>query len=264
MITKEELNYKNFLRALESLILEKEFNQKLKEVINIDKKHFEKEIDINILKDIIDDYKTKEINENSYKKIQVLLYGNPEIVFKLCIEAVRNNVSMIIGIEDFCVAQNTLILKIVDMALKNCKLKLNIKLENLLSDEKIMKNNENVDFTLCVGNSNTYNSLENKINDLRFYPYNIFDIYIEGDEFEELKSKLFDFAMLNGYEFEILDSDIEFDDIIDVINENGYGFCSILLSKDRKKQQKFKEEIGSEYVVINKNPFTEINFKLEL
>lgn len=58
------------------------------------------------LKNIIQEYRSLEFLEKESKRVLILLPGNPEIVFKLGIEAIRNNVNFIIGIEDFCLAQN--------------------------------------------------------------------------------------------------------------------------------------------------------------
>lgn len=47
-----------------------------------------------------------------------------------------------------------------------------------------------------------------------------------------------------------------------IINKNGYKFSTVLFSKDEEKQKYFKDNIESQYVIINKNPFKEIKFKL--
>ena len=57
---------------------------------------------------------------------------------------------------------------------------------------------------------------------------------------------------------------MEFDEVIEEINTNGYGYCSLLLSKEKKKIDRFKNEINSKYVLINENPFNSTRFELNL
>ena len=205
------------------------------------------------------------MQNDEVKNIQVILNGNPEIVFRIGIEAVRNNVNMIICIEDFCLAQNTILVKLMSLCLKEMKLNKTIKLENMLTDSEIIENSKNIDLTICMGNSNDYNFFSKKIKNIKFNNYNIFEVYADSEEFDEIKRKVYEYAMLNQYEIEIYDTDLTIEEAIDDINTNGYGYCSVLFSKDKVNAQKFKENINSKYIVINENPFNqgELEFNLK-
>lgn len=256
--------YINFLDKLEKKILEKEFNESLKKVIEIDNKHYKKQLDKETLINIINEYREKKLENSNSNIVQVLLLGNPEVVFRLGIEAVRQQTSMTIVIDDFCFAQNTFLIEVIKLIFKDCNIKLQINLENLLTTKQILENNSKVNKTVCIGDSNRYNELVEKIENLQFYPYNIFEVYSDSDELEELQEKIYDFAMTNGFEVEIYNTDVDFDDVIEMINMDGYGFCGVLLSKDKEKINKFKEKIYCDYIVVNENPFTKTKFELEI
>lgn len=257
--------YERFLTALDKKISEVEFEKTLNKVRKIDEKHYSKAISVQEMKNIIAEYKEKEIviDENIHN-IQVILPGNPEIVFRLGIEAVRNNVNMLINIEDFCLAQNTFLVDVINTVLKDMKMLESLKLNNLLTDKKIVEISKKLDLSMCIGNSNDYNMLSSKIPNLKFYPYNILELYSDSDSLEEVRKAVYDYAMLNEYEIEIYDMDLEINEVIEEMNRDGYGFCSILLSKDKDKINKFKNEIKSKYVVVNENPFKKLKFEFNL
>lgn len=254
----------SFLKILEKEIYDNDFKNKLEKVQSIDLNHYTKKVSIEELQAYIDEYKNeKNIKNNNINKVLFLLSGNPEIVFKLCIEAIKNNIDIIISIEDFCLAQNTLIVELVNKVIENNDLKTKILLKNLLKDNEIIVESKNVDKTICIGNSNTYNRLSEKIDNIELNSYGIFEIFSDSDKFSELEEIIYNYLVQNEFEVELYD-DVEFEDAINLINKNGYKFCSILFSNDIEKQKVFKEKISSEYVMINKNPFKEIKFNLEI
>ena len=84
----------------------------------------------------------------------------------------------------------------------------------------------------------------------------------DSDEYEELEKTFFDYCYQKEFEAEDY-SDLEIEEAVRLINKNGYKFSVVLFSKDKEKQKLFKQ-IDSKYIIINKNPFKEIKFKLEI
>lgn len=264
-ISKTE--YEQFLRSLEKNISDNEFQKVLEKTQEIDKKYYTENITIEELKSIISEYKEKEImSVNNIKKIQINLPGNPEFVFRLGIESVRNSVRMAINIDDFCLAQNTILVEVLNMSAKEAKLSNIVKLQNLLKDDEIFEISQKVDMTICFGNSNDYHRLNKKykISNLKLYPSYIFDLYSDSYDLEEVRRGVYEYTTRNQFQMEIYDMELEIDDVIEEMNEHGYGFCSILLSKDKEKMKKFKENIKSKYVFVNENPFKKIKFEFDL
>ena len=103
-----------------------------------------------------------------------------------------------------------------------------------------------------------------KISNLKLYPFNIFELYSDSYELEDVRRGLYDYTTRNQFEMEIYDMDLDIEEVIDEMNNYGYGFCSILLSKDKEKINKFKEKIKAKYVFINENPFKKIKFDFDL
>ena len=255
--------YQKFLNLLLQEINKENFDKDLKKVQDIDLKHFSKIIKKKDFSKIVEEYKNENIIENNLKNILILLPGNPEVFFRICLDIIRYNVDLTIGIEDLCLAQNTFILDVINSILEKLNMRTKIVLKNLMKDTEIIELSKNQDKTIIVGNSNLYNRVENKIENLRFNAYGIFETYSDSNEFEELEEKIYEYFEQNGFEGEVYD-DIEYEKAIKLMNKKGYHFCSILFSKDKEKQKMFKENINSEYVIINKNPFEKIKLKLEI
>lgn len=254
--------FERFLNLLEKEISSKNFSNRLEESQKIDFNYYTKKVCISDLKEIIQKYKTLKNDENDLKKVQILLPGNPDIVFELCIEAIRYNTDFLIVIEDFCLAQNTILVEATKKVVEEMKIRNNIELKNMLSDSEIIDNAKKVDRTISIGNGNLYNRLKNKI-DIILNTYGIFEIYSDSDEFEELQEIISEYLIQNQFEFEIFD-DLNFEEAVKIINNQGYKFCTILFSNDKNKIEEFKNRMEAKYIVINKNPFKEIEFKLEI
>mgnify|MGYP003302742820 CR=1 FL=1 len=228
-----------------------------------DLKTYNKKIKIENLKDYIKEYGKKDETQSVLKSVEVLLPGNPEIVFKLCLEAVRHNISMTICIDDFCISQNSLLINFINQIIIECNLTTNIRFKKLVTDEEIVKDSKSVDKIICIGNSNLYYRLKDRVSNLKLNPYGIIEMYSDSEDFEEIKQNIYEFCMQNQFEIEMYD-DLKFNDAIEAIIRDGYGFCSILISKDNEKIKMFKEKIDSKHVIINKNPFKEITFCFDL
>lgn len=257
--------YKKLLEHIKKEISTDEFKNKLYEMQKIDLHHYSKKITIEelklIIEEFIEDLELEEEKETDNKKLLILLPGNPEIVFKVSLLSLKLNIDLMIGIQDFCLAQNTLIIDTINNVIKNEPNSIEIELKNLLKESQIIQEAKMRDEVICIGDSNLYNRLKGKIENINLNPYGIFDVYSDSEEFEDLENKFFEYCYQNEFEVESYD-DVEFDDFIRLINKNGDNFCSVLFSKDKTKQKDFKENIKSKYIIINKNPFKEIKFKL--
>lgn len=134
---------------------------------------------------------------------------------------------------------------------------------NLLSYSDIKESEEKLDKILCIGNTNEFIKLAKKdFYKLDFYPYKSLEIYCESDELEELQKMIYEYSMTNQYEIEVFTKD-NLDNIIGQINEFGNGFCSVLLSRNKEHIKKFKEEVESEIVCVNENPYNKISFDIK-
>ena len=116
----------------------KNFEELLKKHQIIDENHYKEKITIDDMKRYLDEYKMAENASDKEKKVLILLAGNPEIVFKCCLETLNRNLDMTIAIQDYCLAQNTLIVDAMNDIIKNNNLKSKLNLKNLLKDTEII------------------------------------------------------------------------------------------------------------------------------
>ncbi len=254
--------YDKILNDIDKEISSKSFEENLKKVQKIDCNHYKEKVTIDELKKFLKQYKECKNTQYEENKIMILQRGNPEIIFQVCLEILKNKIiEVTMVIQDFCLGQNTLIIETINEIFKQNNLNKKIKLENLLTDNKILEKSKEFNKVICIGDSNLYNRLENEILNLELNPYGIFEVYSDSEEFEELEETFFEYCYQKEFEAENY-SDLEFEDAVRLINKNGYKFSAVLFSKDEEKQKEFRENVKSKHVIINKNPFKEIKFKL--
>lgn len=254
--------YDKIFAGIKKEILSKSFEESLKKVQTIDCNHYNEKLTIEEMTKYLDLYKNYEHSKDKVGKIMLLQRGNPEVIFQICLEILRCDIIEIsLVIQDFCVGQCTFIVDTINEIFKQNKINKKITISNLLSDEEIIEKSKDYSAVISVGDSNLYNRLEDEISNLELNPYGIFEVYSNGKEFKELEETFFEYCYQKEFEVENY-GDSKFNDAIRLINKNGYNFAAILFSKDEVEQKEFKEKINSKYVIINKNPFKEIKFRL--
>lgn len=264
MLNKNCLNNKineiNINDFCEELIQELQKNELVIKAVNdIDKKYYDKIVDIIDFVKIIEEYKM-QTQKKEYKNILCIYNGNPEITLRLCLEAIVFRTNFILGIQDFMVGINTYLIEIINKLLEKYSSK--IYLFNLLKIEQIKKVENDLDKILCIGNTKEFLKLSEKgFVKLDFYPYKSLNLYCEDEKFEKLQQMIYDYSMINEYEIEIYSND-SINNIIRQINEFGNGYCSVLLSENKEHIDKFKNEVKSEYVCVNENPYSKIKFEI--
>lgn len=219
------------------------------------------EFDADKLVKIISEFKNVNIQEKTKRKILVNHYGNPYITALICMEAIINNVEVVIGIEDYCYGLNMAIIKIVNKAMEDSKISLNFAIYNNIEMSQIRE--AALDKVVCLGNSNSYMQFR-KIENVEVDNVPLFDltVYYDSEEYEGLARNIKDFANHNFYEIEIFNDTDEFDDVVYMASNLGPKYCAVILSQDEKKCNKFKNIESFRYVCVNENPFK--YFKLEL
>lgn len=209
----------------------------------------------------ISKYKNKTIQKKEPKKLFISHYGNPYITAVLCMEAILHQAEVVIEIEEICYGVNKAIVKIVNDVLQENKIHMQISLQMNTNKEVIEK--ANFDKLICLGNSNAYTNLK-KIKNISVEYVPLFDmvVYYDSLEYEELAENIRIFATQNLYEIEIFDETENFEDVIYSISHSLPKYCAVILSKDQTKQNKFKQQIKSQIICINENPFKQFQLKI--
>ena len=254
----KDIQIENFCDKLITEIKENE--NTIKSLNEIDRKYYDKLVNIEDFIKIIESYKDKK-QEKLNKNILCIYNGNPEITLKLCLEAIILQTNFILDTQDFMVGINKIIVELVNNILKESNTEL--FLFNLLTISEIKKLEEKVDKVLCIGNTNEFIKLSGQeLYKWDFYTYKSLELYCENDELEELQKLIYDYSMTNQYEVEVFVKD-NIENIIGQINEFGNGYCAVLLSKNKEHIKLFEEKIDAEFVCINENPYNKISFDIK-
>lgn len=215
------------------------------------------EFDVEQLIHWIKDFRNEKIIWKAKQRVLVQHYGNPYITALLCLEGLRKQAEVIIGIEDFCYGLNKAIVKIINDVGQGAK----ILLKNNLTCQQIEEMNP--DKVVCLGNSNAYMRFRKMKNTMvQNVPLFNLAVYYDCEEYEELVETIRNYATYHFYEIEIFDETEELEDVIEEIESGQNQYCAVILSKSKEKQEKFKQEIHAKIICVNENPFAKWEYKI--
>lgn len=244
---------------LVNLVIEliKENHKVLNQILQEDKTVNSFEFDVQRLIDLIKKFKNQKAITKTKQKILVEHYGNPYITALLCMESLINQTDLIIGIEDCCYGLNQAIVKIVNEVGQGEK----ILLENNLTCEEIEKINPNK--MVCLGNSNAYMRFRKMKNrKVQNIPLFNLTLYYDSEIYEELAQTIRNYAIQNFYEIEVFDETEEFEEVMEEMKGSQNQYCAVILSKDKEKQKRFRQEMEANLVCVNENPFAKFEWEI--
>lgn len=261
--TQIDIDNSRYKKILDEIQTELNSNKnELMKLNNIDKEFYDFDIKVEKLNEIIEE--SNDISKNTKSNnIVVSYFGDPYITLRLIIEAIRTNNKIILLIEDCMLGVNKLIINIVKMVLKDYKIENKIFLYNQIQMEEILENKDKIYKIIFIGNKETFD-LYKKIDleNIKYYPYNNIDLYCETEEFENLQKMIYQYCLKNNIDIEIYDEFENIEKAIEFLNKYGSGFCTCLLTKSKEHEKLFKENIKSEYIFVNENPFGNIKFNV--
>lgn len=215
------------------------------------------EFDVEQLIHWIKDFRNEKVIWKAKQRVLVQHYGNPYITALLCLEGLRKQAEVIIGIEDFGYGLNKAIVKIINDVGQGAK----ILLKNNLTCQQIEEMNP--DKVVCLGNSNAYMRFRKMKNTMvQNVPLFNLAVYYDCEEYEELVEIIRNYATYHFYEIEIFDETEELEDVIEEIESGQNQYCAVILSKNKEKQEKFKQEIHAKIICVNENPFAKWEYEI--
>lgn len=224
----------------------------------IDYEYNEKMIYVDDLIKAVDLFNDMEIQEKETKNLIVSYYGDPYVTIQILFSALFNCQIVNLTIEEMCLGVNKLIIELYKEILKEYRITDIVSLNSYVSKNDIEANKIFIDKMYCLGNRNFYNVCKNiKDLDIEYVPFNNIDIFCEDVDYYDLAEDIFNICFQNGIEAEIFD-DIDFEDAVDVLNNYGENYCSIILTKNKEYMNKFKSNVNSKFVFVNENPFNEM------
>lgn len=137
-----------------------------------------------------------------------------------------------------------------------------IKLFNLI-DFKQLKDLENdIEKVICIGNTNTYYKYKKgQIQNLNYIPFKNLVVFYESEKYKQIVMELYRYASMNGIEVEIYE-DIE--EFVECVNADNKLDSIVVFTDNEEQEKKVKDEIKAGKLFINRNPFKEESFKVDL
>lgn len=256
---KSNMNKDNLINKIIKNIKEQEKN--INKANEIDRKHYKMKINIQKLIQISNKMKDKDIGKFTDKNLIIIHNGNPYITYILAIKAICSNTNLDICVNETMLGTNFIIVKIIKEVLKELKIQIhlevlrNLDIEELNSNESQIKNDTNKKIIILQDKSEYSRLLKEKIPNVYYYPiYNIC-LYIDNEEFEEIKQYIIKYCDENFIEVEIYDAD-DIEDAIEQIEADNEGEYVLILTKEKIKE-KAKIDIN-----INTNILSDLEERL--
>lgn len=140
-------DFKNYLSKYFNLI---------DEVLKIDNKKWNENIDINQINEKLD----LKIDLEEGKTYLIIYDGNPRLTKFILEQAIRNKSNIVFTIYDYYLATNETLISIAKKYSKDNKINIFLKLYNNIYEDKIFENTRNVDETIYIGEKQEFNFIE--------------------------------------------------------------------------------------------------------
>ena len=247
---------------INKIIKEIKLNEEtIKKMNDIDSKYYDMKINIESMIDILKIFKNYKIkNQNVTKNTLTIASGNPYITIAICMKAIIENRNQIIDIDQRMLAVNTILVSIIQKVIKENNKKLEIKIENDISQEKINKNN--IEIIEIIDNIEKYKELKENIKskiDIKNIHLLDIELYTDTEELKELQDTIYDYCTENFIGIEIYEEK-NINELIDKVSKIGDKNWLVILSKEPNiSEEEIKQKTNYKKVTINKNPFKEIN-----
>ena len=247
---------------INKIIKEIKLNEEtIKKMNDIDSKYYDMKINIESIIDILKIFKNYKIkNQNVTKSALTIASGNPYITIAICMKAIIENRNQIIDIDQRMLAVNTILVSIIQKVIKENNKKLEIKIENDISQEKINKNN--IEIIEIIDNIEKYKELKENIKskiDIKNIHLLDIELYTDTEELKELQDTIYDYCTENFIGIEIYEEK-NINELIDKVSKIGDKNWLVILSKEPNiSEEEIKQKTNYKKVTINKNPFKEIN-----
>ena len=245
----EKSKKENLLNKIIKRIKEEEKN--IYKVNQIDRKHYKMKVNINRFIQIAETIKDKDIGEFTDKNVMITHNGNPYMTYILAIKAICSNTNLEICVNETMLGTNSAIVKIIEEVLKELKIKLNITVIRTL-DIETLKNEKEIKIIVLQDKAQYSKLLKAKVLNVSYRPiYNV-ALYIDDEEFEEIKQDIIQYCDENFIEIEIYDAD-DLEDAMEQLKADNEGEYALILTKQKVDMDKIKELKEKENIEININ-----------
>ena len=207
--------------------------------------------------------KSKSLLIEGIGNLGIIYNGNPELLLYLSFKALRTNNNIIFFQRDEARKTNNYIINIINTILEKNNYNTVIAIEKIESKKDIVKYQNYLNTIICIGEIAEYNDLKQFVKtNIIYSAYGTLSLYMDDKDLRNILLEMDDYIFNNNLILDLYkDEDVK--EVIQKINEKGENFCAVIFTKDIKKVSNFIENIHSQNVYINKNPFKNYNFYLD-
>ena len=234
----------------------KEEKNSINNANQIDNKHYKMKINIEKLIQITENLKNKNMGKFKDKSVLITHNGNPYITYILAIKAIYSNTNLTICVNETMLGTNSVIIKIIEETLKELKINIKIAIKRNLDIETLK--NKNIKIFVLQDKSQYAKLLKLNIQNVFYKPIYNLALYIDDEEFEDIKQDIIKYCHENFIEIEIYEAD-NIENAIEQLESDNEGEDVLILTKQKTNIDKIKNDMK---IYINKNILNELQEKI--
>ncbi len=192
------------------------------------------------------------------KKSLVVTNGNPYITIILCMQAISQNISLTLNIQDTMFALNSAIVKVFNINLRSD----GPQIKKYMSPREFI--NSDADDIIVIDDRSKYYFLRDELKiKARYVSLLNIDLYTDSEDLSSLTDTITDYCSQEHIGLDI-HSDGSIDDFVNETNKYDGGNVALILTKEKVNQMDISDKLSDKTVYLNCNPFAKIEVDVAL
>jgi hypothetical protein len=206
--------------------------------------------------EIINSYKTKDIQIPEGKALAIAYSGNPEVTMTYMLDSIlyNNKVTLCTNGNK---SINEILYNILIESLNACRIRNQWVYYNENYNEIFLRDNQNeFDKIIYIGDYFEYEKFKVFLKkDVEYNNFGYIKLFIDKLQYEEEYKKIFNFAYMNNISLEV------YDDIEDFISESRAEDFAVIFA-DFRIINKIQRELRADEIIVNTFPYDTYKFKI--
>ena len=192
------------------------------------------------------------------KKSLVVTNGNPYITIILCMQAISQNISLTINIQDTMFALNSAIVKVFNINLRSD----GPQIKKYMSPREFI--NTEADDIIVIDDKSKFYFLRDELKiKVRYVSLLNVDLYTDSEELSSLTDTITDYCSQEHIGLDIHNNGT-IDDFVNAANRYESGNIALILTKQQVNQMDIYDKLSDKKVYLNCNPFSKIEVDVAL
>lgn len=192
------------------------------------------------------------------KKSLVVTNGNPYITIILCMQAISQNISLTINIQDTMFALNSAIVKVFDLHLNEE----GPQITKYMSPREFI--NASADDIVVIDDRTKFYFLRDELNlKVRYVSLLNVDLYTDSSELLSLTDTIYDYCNQTYIGVDVHTNE-SLDEFVNEANRYESGNVALILTKEKVNQMDINDKLSDKKVYYNCNPFAKIEVDVAL